>query len=184
MMWSVTEGRTIALKVVTETLSRIIEDVKREKLELLWTCLLEEVVQELEKFSLINESAQKASPPASADLVNGNAHHDEAGKIGINGAHESPDTSVHSKEDALLHLAACLSLLSGVIEYRKGTRVKGEYSPWRLFHFLEVVVTLFKSSGFEVECESDKQDQSFDFLMVSIAKECDKMQEVTSNLCC
>lgn len=136
MMWSVTEGRTIALKVVTETLSRIIEDVKREKLELLWTCLREEIVQELEKFSLINESAQIASPPASSDSVNGNAQHAEAEKIRINGAHESPGTIIHSEEDVQLHLAGCLSLLSGVIEYRKGTRVNGEYISWRLFHFL------------------------------------------------
>lgn len=126
--------------MVTETLSRIIEDVQREKLELLWTCLREEIVQELDKMSLINQNAQNARPTASSDLMNGNANHtdiasSEGGKSSFNGAHETshefPDTSIHSKEDVQFHLAACLSLLNGVLEYRKGTRVKGECTFWR-----------------------------------------------------
>jgi len=84
---------------------------------------------------LINQSGQNARPIASFNSMNGNINHTDIGssdawKPSANGAHEtshaSPDMGMHSKEDVQLHLAACLSLLNGVLEYRKGTRVKGE----------------------------------------------------------
>jgi hypothetical protein len=133
----ISEGRSVALKVVTETLSRIIEDVHREKLELLWTCLREEIVQELEKMSLLNQSTQTAPSISSSDLMNGDADHTDkaslkGGKSSVNGAHETShepsDKRVYSKEDVQLHLTAGLSLLNGVLEYRKGTRVNGEFT--------------------------------------------------------
>ena len=137
LLYLISEGRSIALKVVTETLSRIIEDVHREKLELLWTCLREEIVQELEKLASLNQSAENAPVKSSSDLVNGDAHHtdkasSERGKSNVNGAyefsHESSDKRIYTKEDVQLHLAACLSLLNGVLEYRKGSRVHGKCS--------------------------------------------------------
>ncbi|KAG0630923.1 hypothetical protein M758_1G214100 [Ceratodon purpureus] len=131
------EGRSVALKVVTETLSRIIEDVHREKLELLWTCLREEIVQDLEKISLLNQATQNAPLISSPNLMNGDAGHTDkasfkGGKSSANGAletsHEPSDKRIYSKEDVQFHLTACLSLLNGVLEYRKGTRVN-DYKP-------------------------------------------------------
>lgn len=115
------EGRSVALKVVSETLSRIIEDVRREKLDLLWTCLHEEIVQELDKMSFLNQDASQSS---HSGLVNGGGDHIEkssynGGKSNVIGAHDNIDE---------LHLTSCLSLLNGVLEYRKGSRVN-DYKP-------------------------------------------------------
>ncbi|CAM6068321.1 unnamed protein product [Sphagnum tenellum] len=43
------ESREIAVQVVEETLGRICEDLHREKLNVLWTCLLEEINGELQR---------------------------------------------------------------------------------------------------------------------------------------
>lgn len=68
--------------------------------------------------------------------MNGDARHTDkasskGGKSSANGAlqtsHEPSDKRIYSKEDVQFYLAACLSLLNGVLEYRKGSsRVNGE----------------------------------------------------------
>lgn len=72
---------------------------------------------------------QDASQSSHSGLVNGGGDHIEkssynGGKSNVIGAHDNIDE---------LHLTSCLSLLNGVLEYRKGSRVNGECNSWGMF---------------------------------------------------
>lgn len=110
------------MKVVAETLERLCEVVQREKLELLWTCLLEEITQELD-----------SSKHMPLNCSNGDSEHkfievDVSSQSGVKeAAIEEQDNSKGSDKEWRFHLTGCLSLLNGILEYRKGTRVNGEF---------------------------------------------------------
>ena len=127
--WGPDGRNSTALKVVTETLQRISEDVHREKLNLLWTCLLEEINRELDEVS--GSSSQLLLHESSAEDV---SHKTETvsgvDKSSQDGADEAAPQlgSARFQVEWQLHLSACLSLLNGVLEHRKGSRVSGKLS--------------------------------------------------------
>jgi hypothetical protein len=118
------DGRdSTALKVVTETLQRISEDVHREKLALLWTCLLEEINRELDEVS--GSSSQLLHDSSAEDFSQKTETVPGVDKSSQDGADEAAPQlgSAPFQVEWQLHL----SLLNLVLEHRKGSRVSGKF---------------------------------------------------------
>ena len=126
--WGPDGRNSTALKVVTETLQRISEDVHREKLTLLWTCLLEEINRELDEVS--GSSSQLLLHDSSTeDISQKTKTVPGVDKSSQDGADEAAPQlrSAPFQVEWQLHLSACLSLLNVVLEHRKGSRVSGKF---------------------------------------------------------
>lgn len=126
--WGPDGRNSTALKVVTETLQRISEDVHREKLNLLWTCLLEEINRELDDVS--GSSLQLLHDSSAEDISHKTETVPGVDKSSQDGADEAVPQLGNApfQVEWQLHLSACLSLLNGVLEHRKGSRVSGKFS--------------------------------------------------------
>ncbi|KAH9571646.1 hypothetical protein CY35_02G105300 [Sphagnum magellanicum] len=123
------ESREIAVQVVEETLGRICEDLHREKLNLLWTCLLEEINGELQRVLQHLDQAGIHSKENRHRIEQETAEAKVSMQENTNGVCVvQHDNSALSEQDWWSHLTNLLYLLNGVLEFRKGSRVP-DYEP-------------------------------------------------------
>jgi hypothetical protein len=136
-----TESREIAVQVVEETLGRICEDLHREKLNLLWTCLLEEINGELQRVLQHLDQAGIHSKENRHRIEQETAEAKVSMQENTNGVSVvQHDNSALSEQDWWSHLTNLLYLLNGVLEFRKGSRVHGGLRlSWACSNFPDVV---------------------------------------------
>ncbi|KAL3687831.1 hypothetical protein R1sor_014140 [Riccia sorocarpa] len=101
------ETGEVAVDMVARTFLMLCEDIKRDKIELLWDCLLGNIHQELAK-SYREDTVKKTKKDKS-----GRKSSDENGEIGDN---------------AQVHVMHLMKLLNTVLEFAKGSRVN-DYGP-------------------------------------------------------
>ncbi|KAJ7564585.1 hypothetical protein O6H91_02G024400 [Diphasiastrum complanatum] len=101
------KGGKVALDVVAETLQRLCEDLDRDKLELVWNLLIGEI------FSELLEEKESVSP--EMEFIDSEPRITEVG-----GKMEMEAT----KDGNVSRLVQLFTLLNGMLEFRKGIRVK------------------------------------------------------------